>query len=219
MIHKKTKDGKYTLRTATPADAEQMEEVQRICFPTLAPHELLTKTHFANHIRIFPEGQLVITDHGKVIASSSTLRIKFPKLDHTFMEVTDNLWITNSHIPNGEWLYQFDIGVLPAYRGQKLSTELYNTQQELVKSLDMKGQILVGMTIGYARYQDQFSIETYCEKLKNNELTDPTITPQRKAGFEWVQPIYHYLEDPTAGNCSVLMVWPLEGVSFQEYIK
>ncbi len=219
MIHKKTKDGKYTLRTATPADAEQMEVVQRICFPTLASHELLTKAHFANHIRVFPEGQFVITDRDKVIASSSTLRIAFPKLDHTFMEVTDNLWITNSHIPNGEWLYQFDIGVLPAYRGQKLSTELYNTQQELVKSLDMKGQILVGMTIGYAHYKDQFSIETYCEKLKNNELTDPTITPQRKAGFEWVQPIYHYLDDPTAGNCSVLMVWPLDGVSFQEYIE
>ena len=134
------------------------------------------------------------------------------------MEITDNLWITNSHIPDSEWLYQFDIGVLPAYRGLKLSTELYNAQQELVKQLGMKGQVLVGMTIGYGKYKDRYSIQEYCEKLKNHELTDPTVTPQRNAGFQWIQPIFNYLEDPTAGNCSILMAWPLEGVSLQDYV-
>ncbi len=219
MIYKKTRDGRYILRTATLADAAQMEAIQIDCFPTLAQEELLTKAHFAHHQTIFPEGQLVVTDHEKVIASSSTLRIHFPKLNHTFMEITDHLWITNTHLPDGEWLYQFDIGVLPAYRGLKLSTELYTAQQELAASLGMKGQILVGMTIGYGKYKNQYSIQEYCEKLKNNELTDPTITPQRKAGFQWIQPIYHYLEDPTAGNCSILMVWPLEGVSVQQYLE
>jgi ribosomal protein S18 acetylase RimI-like enzyme len=218
MMNKKTKDGKYTIRTATLADVTQMQEVQTVCFPTLALDELLTKEHFANHLKVFPEGQLVVTDNGKVIASSSTLRINFPKLDHTFMEITDNLWITNTHISDGEWLYQFDIGVLPAYRGLKLSTELYNVQQELVKQLGMQGQVLVGMTIGYGKYKDRYSIQEYCEKLKNNELTDPTITPQRKAGFQWIQPIFNYLEDPTAGNCSIFMAWPLEGVSVQDYV-
>ena len=218
-MNKKTKDGKYTIRTATLADVTQMQEVQIVCFPTLAPYELLSKQHFANHLRVFPEGQLVVTDNDKVIASSSTLRINFPKLGHTFMEVTDNLWITNTHLPDGAWLYQFDIGVLPAYRGLKLSTELYNAQQELVKQLGMKGQVLVGMTIGYGKYKDRYSIQEYCEKLKNNELTDPTITPQRKAGFQWIQPIFNYLDDPTAGNCSILMAWPLEGVSVQDYVS
>jgi len=218
-MNKKTKDGKYTIRTATLADVTQMQEVQTVCFPTLAPDELLSKEHFANHLRVFPEGQLVVTDNDKVIASSSTLRLNFPKLGHTFMEVTDNLWITNTHLPDGAWLYQFDIGVLPAYRGLKLSTELYNAQQELVKQLGMKGQVLVGMTIGYGKYKDRYSIQEYCEKLKNNELTDPTITPQRKAGFQWIQPIFNYLDDPIAGNCSILMAWPLEGVSVQDYVS
>lgn len=209
----------YTLRNATLADVKQMEEVQVICFPTLAHEERLTKEHYANHIKLFPEGQLVITDREKVIASSSTLRMKFSKLDHTFMEATDNLWITKTHRPDGDWLYQFDIGVLPNYRGLRLSTELYNAQQDLVRSLRMKGQITVGMTSGYSMYKDQYSIEEYCEKLKKNEFTDPTITPQRRAGFQWIKPIYHYVEDPNAGNCSVLMAWPLKGISLQEYLK
>ncbi|HMQ09014.1 MAG TPA: hypothetical protein PKC30_17065 [Saprospiraceae bacterium] len=51
-----------------------------------------------------------------------------------------------------------------------------------------------------------------------NEITDPTVTPQRKAGFQWVQPIYHYLEDPAAGHCSIFMVWPLDGVSIDDYL-
>jgi len=219
MINKKTDEGGYTLRTATHADAKFMEEVQAICFPTLAREERLTKEHYANHIKIFPEGQLVITDREKIIASSSTLKMQFPKLDHTFMEATDNLWITKTHKTDGDWLYQFDIGVLPQYRGLKLSTELYNAQQDLVSAWGMKGQITVGMTIGYDMYKDQYSIEEYCEKLKNHHLSDPTITPQRRAGFQWIKPIYNYVDDPTAGNCSVLMAWPVKGISIQDYIE
>ena len=218
MICKRTKDGTYCIRNASPADVVQMERIQEICFPTLATHERLSAAHYSNHIRVFPEGQLVITDGEKIIASSGTLKIPYPGLDHTFMEVTDNLWIAGTHVADGDWLYQFDMGVLPAYRGLRLSAELYEAHQDLVRALGMKGQITVGMTIGYERYKDQFSIHTYCEKLKNNELTDPTVTPQRKAGFHWVAPIFNYLDDPAAGNCSIMMIRPAEGISVEDYL-
>lgn len=210
MIHKKTADGKFLLRSATLQDVPQMAEVQVRCFPTLAFHERLTEAHYAHHLAVFPEGQLVVTHNGKVIASSGTLRSAFPKPEHTFMEATDNLWITKAHQPTGDWLYQFDMGVLPEYRGLKLSKEIYLAQQDLVKNLNMKGQITVGMTIGYIHYKAQYTIQEYCEKLENFEIEDPTVTPQRKAGFQWVKPIYNYVDDPTAGNCSILLVWPLE---------
>jgi len=219
MIRKKSSSGRFEVRNATVADVNQMAQLQIICFPTLMPAELLTKEHYINHLKIFPEGQFVVMDNDTVIASSSTLRIHFPKLEHTLMEATDNLWITNTHLANGDWLYQFDIGVLPSYRGLGLSKELYSTQQDLARSLGMKGQVTVGMTIGYAMFKKQYSIEEYCEKLKNHEISDPTITPQRKAGFEWIKPIYNYIEDPAAGNCCVLMVWPLEGVNYKKYLN
>jgi len=219
MINKAINEGKFILRTAIPSDAEQMAEVQIVCYPTLAKDEILTKEHFANHIKIFPEGQIVITDNEKVIASTSTFRSQFPDHDHTFMEATDNLWLTKSHQQNGDWLYGIDMGVLPNYRGLRLSTAMYDARQETAKLLGMKGQITVGMTIGYGKYKDQMSIQKYCEMLKNNELTDPTVTPQRKAGFQWIKPIFEYLEDPTAGNCSILMAWPLEGIDISELVK
>ncbi len=218
FIHRRTKDGKFILRTAAFDDAGQMETLQQICFPSLAKEELLSKAHYVNHLKIFPEGQLVILDGERVIASSSNLRMHFPPADHTFMEATDNLWITNTHLPDGEWLYQLDLGVLPQYRGLKLSRELYNAQQELARESGMKGQITAGMTIGYIKYKDLYSIREYCEKLKSRELTDPTVTPQLRAGFQWIKPIFNYVKDPTAGNCSILMAWPLEGISIEELI-
>jgi ribosomal protein S18 acetylase RimI-like enzyme len=212
MIKQELHNGKYILRNATTADIQQMETVQQICFPTLANSEKLTAAQYQNHINVFPEGQLVVAEDEKVIASSATLRMHFPKIDHHLMEVTDNLWITNAHLPDGEWLYQFDMGVLPEYRGLGLSKALYAAHQDTLKLWGMKGLITVGMTIGYERYKDQYSIEEYCEKLKNFELSDPTVTPQRKAGFQWVQPVFNYLEDPAAGNCSIFLVWTADGV-------
>lgn len=196
-----------------------MEEVQRICFPTLASHELLTKEHYANHIRIFPEGQLVIVDRDKVIASSSSFRTYFTNLDLSFMEATDNLWITKRHRPDGDWLYKFDMGILPSYRGLKLSKALYQSHQEWAKSMGMNGQITVGMPIGYRRYKERYSLDEYLEKLRINELTDPTVTPQLRAGFQWLRPIFNYVDDPNAGNCGVLMIWPVEGVRLEDIVQ
>lgn len=201
--------GRFVLRNATPDDVMQMEAIQEACFPTLAAHEKLKAKHYLNHINIFKEGQWVVAEGEKIVASSSTLRIFFPEVQHNFLEVTDNLWITHTHMPDGDWLYQFDIGVLAAYRGLGIAKSLYFAQQEWVKGRGMKGQVLVGMTIGYEKYQHLFSIADYCEKLKNYQLNDPTVTPQRKAGFQWVQPVFNYLNDPTAGNCGIFMIWPV----------
>ena len=205
-----TRAEQYVTRNALPSDVDQMQQLQLICFPTLAEHEKLTAAHFLHHINIFPEGQWVVTINEVVVASSSTLRVDYPATDHSFLDITDDLWITNTHLPGGEWLYQFDIGVHPVHRGKKLSTRLYQAQQQLVAKLGMKGQVTVGMTSGYAKYRHELTIARYCEKVERGEINDPTVTPQRRAGFNWVQPIFNYVGDPSAGNCGILMVWPLE---------
>ena len=84
-----------------------------------------------------------------------------------------------------------------------------HTFLEATDHLWLKGQITVGMTIGYGKFKNQLSIEAYCEKLKNDELTDPTVSAQKKAGFIWIRPIFNYLTDPEAGNASILMYYPL----------
>lgn len=210
MIYKFFLDNQFLIRTASLKDAVQMEFVQAQCYPTLHESEILDRNHFLNHIKVFPEGQIVIEKEGKIIASASTFICNFPEHDSTFLEETDNLWITNVQIPDGDWMYGIDMGVLPEYRGLGLSTEMYKARTEVCRKLGLKGQIIAGMTIGYGKVKDKMTIEEYCHALKTNKLTDPTITPQRKAGFRWIRPLYNYINDPEAGYASMLMYLPVD---------
>ncbi len=210
LINKTILNGEFTFRNAEIQDVAQMEYVQSQCYPTLSEREIFKKHHFENHIKLFQQGQFIIENQEKIIvATTSTFLCHFPTHDHTFLEATDHLWLTKSHKKDGDWMYGVDMGVLPAYRGKGLSKELYKARQEMCKILGLKGQITVGMTIGYGKFKNQLSIEAYCEKLKNDELTDPTVSAQKKAGFIWIRPIFNYLTDPEAGNASILMYYPL----------
>lgn len=210
MIYKNILENEFIIRNATPEDAIQMEYVQAHCYPTLHQSEILTRDHFINHIKVFPEGQLVIEKEEKIIASASTFRCNFPEHDSTFLEETDNLWITNVQKPQGDWMYGIDMGVLPEYRKLGLSTEMYNARNVICKQLQIKGQIIAGMTIGYGKVKDKMTIEEYCFALEINKFTDPTITPQRKSGFRWIRPLYNYINDPDSGYASILMYRPVE---------
>lgn len=210
MIYKKILKNAFVVRTATFEDAIRMEFVQKKCFPTLHENEVMNRNHFANHIKIFQVGQLVVEKDGLVIAAASTMRCDFPDHDTTFLEETDDLWITNSHILNGDWMYGIDMGVLPEFRGLGLSKEMYIARSEVCKALGIKGQIIAGMTIGYGKYREQMTIEEYCSKLESKELTDPTVSAQQQSGFRWIRAIFDYINDPESGNASVLMYRPVD---------
>lgn len=210
MICKNILNNQFLIRNATLNDVVGMEYVQSQCFPTLDSSEILDRNHFANHIKIFPEGQIVVEKNGKIVASASTFRSDFPEHDTTFLEETDNLWLTNVQVPNGDWLYGIDMGVLPEYRGLGLSREMYKARHEVCRNLGIKGQIIAGMTIGYGKVKDKMTIEEYCMALEKKEFTDPTITPQQNTGFRWVRPLFNYISDPEAGFASVLMYYPVD---------
>lgn len=210
IIYKSILENEFIVRTAIPEDAIQMEYVQSQCYPSLHPSEIMDRNHFANHIKVFPEGQIVVEKEGKLVGAASAFRCNFPEHDSTFLEETDNLWITNVQIPDGDWMYGIDMGVLPEYRGLGLSTEMYKARTEVCEKLGLKGQIIAGMTIGYGRFKDKMTIEEYCYGLEINKFTDPTITPQRKAGFRWIRPLFNYINDPESGYASMLMYLPVD---------
>jgi GNAT superfamily N-acetyltransferase len=210
MINKDILNNEFLLRNATADDVIQMEYVQKQCYPTLDKSELLNREHFINHINIFPEGQFVIEREGVIIGSTSTMLVYFPKENKSFLDETDDLWITNKHKPDGDWMYGLDMGVLPEYRGLGLSRELYLVRQEVCKKRRLKGQVIAGMTIGYGRVKEKMTIEEYCYALEIRKFTDPTVTPQNKAGFRWIKPLYNYINDPEAGFACILMYFPVD---------
>lgn len=181
-----------------------LEALQRIVFPALAEDELIRAIHYLNHLKVFPEGQFVITDGDEVIGMTSTMRSDFNDNHHTFKETIAGGWLSN-HNPVGNWLYGLDMGIHPAYRGKGLARSLYKARHSLVQSLNLKGQFTVGMMNGYGAVAGSISAEQYFKELITGLRTDPTLTPQMKIGFEPISLIPNYLNDPTCGGYGVLI--------------
>lgn len=186
--------------------APALELLQIIVFPTLSDDELIRAEHYLRHLELFSEGQFVITDNGKVIGMTTTMRstFDFNHYHHTFRETIAGGWLTN-HNPEGDWLYGLDVGVHPAYRGKGLARHLYRARHEIARELGLKGQVTVGMMNGYGAVSSKMSGEQYYKQLLEGKRTDPTLTPQMKVGFEPIALVPDYLNDPACGNYGVLI--------------
>ncbi len=198
--------GGIVVRHMQVSDALQLEELQKIVFPTLAEDELIRAAHYLRHLEVFPEGQFVISFGGRVIGMTTTMRTNFDFLNyhHTFKETIGGGWLTN-HNPEGEWLYGLDMGLLPEYRGKGLARILYRARQEMARSLGLKGQLTVGMMSGYGAVSNEISGETYYEELIQGKRKDPTLSPQMKIGFVPIALMPNHLNDPVCGNYGILI--------------
>lgn len=192
-----------------PDMADQLERIQQACFPSLNPAELITAAHYRKHTEVFPEGQFVaLNEKGKVVACSTDFRttVDLEHIEHRYIDSVDDNWLGN-HKPEGDWLYGADIGVHPDYRGQGISRLLYQARHRLVKRLNLKGHIAGGMLVGYGQHKNTMSVESYVEKLKTNELFDPTVSIQLKRGFKIHGIIQNYIDDPSCDNKAAFIIW------------
>lgn len=204
-MYRKILTSGYVIQNTQEQHAKGLEMLQKKVFPNLSKEELFKEDMYHNHIKKFPEGQFVILEGDKVIGMTSTMLYHYSDEDHTFLDFfgTGNL---ENHDPNGDYLYGLDVGIDSDYRGNGLARAIYRVRQELVRNLNLKGQITVGMLNGYHLYKDSLTIDDYYEKVKKEEILDPTVSVQRKFGFEMIKLIKNYLKDPTCGNAGVLMV-------------
>jgi GNAT superfamily N-acetyltransferase len=195
------------IASAQPAHADALEALQRVVFPTLADEQRFKAAHYRKHLELFPEGQFVGLDGDRVVAATATIRLHFDfdRVTHTFAEIIQGGWLT-SHEPDGDWLYGADIGVHPDYRGRGLAQALYAARQELVWALGLKGQVTAGMLSGYGAVKDRMSAEEYYAGLVAGRINDPTLSMQRRVGFEFRGLLKDYLEDPVCDNYSALIV-------------
>jgi 4-aminobutyrate aminotransferase/(S)-3-amino-2-methylpropionate transaminase len=203
---RKLPDGLVVLHTK-PEHAQQLEELQRICFPTLDDAERFKAAHYLKHIDLFPDGQFVVLDGDSVVGATTTLRLNFDfeHVNHTFADIIQGGWLT-SHEPHGDWLYGADVGVSPSYRGRGLATALYAARQETVWRLGLKGQVTAGMIRDYGAVKDRMSARDYYQGVIEGHIKDSTLSMQLGVGFEPRALLANYLNDPVCDNYSVLLV-------------
>ena len=211
--YRKLPDGLVVQHTR-PEHASQLEELQRVCFPTLDDAERFKARHYRAHLDLFPDGQFVVLDGDRVVGATTTLRlhVDVERVDHTFAEIIRGGWLT-SHEPDGPWLYGADVGVDPAYRGRGLATALYAARQELVWRLRLRGQVTAGMIRDYGAVKDRISAQDYYDGVVAGRLEDSTLSMQLGVGFEPRALLANYLNDPSSDNYSVLLVLGAGGVN------
>ena len=204
--HRKLADG-LVIAHARPEHAAQLEELQIVCFPTLADDQRFKRAHFLKHMELFQDGQFVALDGDSVVGATTTLRLHFDlnHVDHTFADIIQGGWLT-SHQPDGAWLYGADVSVRPEYRGRGLATALYAARQEVVWRLKLLGQVTAGMIPGYGALKETMAAEHYYEGVLAGTIRDPTLSMQMNVGFEPRGLLANYLDDPVCDNYSVLLV-------------
>lgn len=205
--YRRTLPNGLIIASVEPEQADQLEELQRVVFPTLADDLRFKAAHYRKHLELFPEGQFVGLDGARVVAATVTIRLQFDfaSVTHTFADIIQGGWLT-SHEPDGDWLYGADIGVHPDYRRRGLAEALYAARQELVWDLGLAGQVTAGMMSGYGAVKDQMSAEQYYADVVAGRIVDPTLSMQQRIGFEFRGLLENYLIDPVCDNYGVLMV-------------
>lgn len=195
------------------AHADALEALQRIVFPTLAPEQRFRAEHYRKHIELFPDGQLCVVEEttGRVVGMTSTIRMDFDFAHpgHTFADVIEGGWLT-SHDPAGRWLYGADIGTHPDFRKRGIARALYAARHEVVHRFGLAGQVTVGMPSGYGAVKHQMTAERYYAELVAGEREDPTISAQRRVGFELRGLLANYLDDPVCDRYGVVLVLPAD---------
>src|SRR5919109_1354446 len=135
------------LITNTQADLlPQLEELQILCYPTLADSSRFKVVHLESHLRIFPAGQWVALDGKRVVGMSAGFlyTFNFDHPHHTFDEIIASGFFTR-HDPQGQHFYWADVSVHPHYRGRGIARRLYEARKVFVRQRGLRGIVTGAM--------------------------------------------------------------------------
>ncbi|QDV61863.1 carbon-nitrogen hydrolase family protein [Crateriforma conspicua] len=172
-------------------DYDRLVAMQCACFPNMHPWG---RDQIESQLAMFPEGQVVIEIDGKVVASSSSLRLRYDdNLEwHDWKKSADGGYIRN-HQRDGDVLYGIEIMVDPQYRGMRLSRRLYDARKEYCVANNIQRMIVGGRLPGYHLCADKMKASEYVDRVMKKAIYDPVLTAQIANGFSLQGLIPNYL--------------------------
>lgn len=172
---------KLVLRQMRVEDYDSLIEMQKLCFPGMTTW---ARDQIETQLEIFPDGQFCIDLEGKLVASCSTLIVRYEEYDdwHNWTVISDNGYIRN-HDPSGDVVYGIEIMVHPEYRGMRLARRLYDARKQVAMRYNARSIIICGRIPGYAAHSDKLSAREYVDQVTEKQLFDPVLTTQVANGF------------------------------------
>jgi predicted amidohydrolase/ribosomal protein S18 acetylase RimI-like enzyme len=205
-----TPTGPITLRLTREADFDQLIALDKLCFPTMVEQNIVwNRGQLGNHVRLFPEGQIVALHGGRVVGAVSSLIVHLgtdPYRAHTYAGITDGGFFHN-HDPEGDTLYAADVAVHPDYRGQGVGHALYEARRALCKRLNLRRIVAGGRLHGYHELASQLTPEAYVHAVELGEKKDLVLSFQLREGFVVRGILKNYVRDPLSLNHATLLEW------------
>ncbi|MEP7294232.1 MAG: GNAT family N-acetyltransferase, partial [Chloroflexota bacterium] len=165
-----------------PTQAEYfdgLETLQRLVFAHIPAEEAFTAAQYAEHVRYFPDGQLTalaVSEQGEMVVGTTTMLTNETFAgEHPYYFDFIGKGTLATHDPSGEWLYGIDVGVHPDFRRMGIGKGLYDARRDLVRRLNLRGELVAGLLPGYPRYRTEMSVEDYAQRVVAGELRDPTL--------------------------------------------
>ena len=168
----------------------------------------LSKTTINTLIDSFPEGQIALFDHDKLIGMVLTMRVNYQRFSnpHTYDDLLGQREIIKDD-PEGDALYGIDALIDPDYRGYRLGRRLYDARKELCRQMNFRAILAGGRIPKYHNYQDMTPGE-YIDAVENREIYDPTLSFQLSNGFIVKRILTGYLpDDKQSKGFATLLEW------------
>ena len=194
------------IRQMTAEDIPGVIEVQKVAFPSMATW---TAEQLEEHLRVFPEGQLVaVEDTGQIVGSASSLIIDWDD----YAEAADWATITgggtfSTHNPLGKTLYGADMGVDPRARKRGIGTGFYEARKNLVREKKLKRLLTGGRIPAYSQYADRMTPRHYVTEVMRGRIKDPTLSFQLDNGLVVLDVVSGYLPDSQSRSYATLLEW------------
>lgn len=205
-----TAQGPATLRSIEDSDLQALIQLNKQCFPAMAEQNVVwNRAQLRNHLRLFPEGQMLIELGGRIVGASASLIVHMgidPFRSHTYAGITDGGFFHN-HDPQGDTLYGADVYVHPDCRGLGIGHELYRARRELCQRLNLRRILAGGRLHGYSEHADRKSPEEYVRAVESGELKDMVLSFQLREGFVVRGILRNYIRDPMSRNLASLIEW------------
>jgi GNAT superfamily N-acetyltransferase len=199
--------GGVRVRNTREEDFAGIIDLSRRVYPGAPPW---TIGQLSSHLAVFPEGQFVAVDGGRVVGMAASLIVYWDDYDiHTSWRDFTAVGTFANHDPErGRTLYGAEVMVDPERQGTGIGSMIYKARAALVTRLGLR-RIRAGARLrGYHRYATQLSAEEYVARVERRELIDPTLSFQLKRGFRVIAVVPDYLRhDPESAGYAAVIEW------------
>ena len=210
----------FTLRQLEPRDFEAIAAISRDIYADVVPW---APAQLESHLRIFPEGQFVVTEDatGAVVGYAATLIVFWDdyEMSGNWRDFTSHGTFENHDPARGRTLYAADIMVAPRVQGKGVGKLLYQARRDLMRSRGLL-RIRAGARLqGYHRLKDTLTPEAYVREVVTGRLSDATLTFQLGRGFKVLGVVAEYMRhDPLSlGYAAVIEYLNPEVATAEDY--